>query len=228
MEAESVSSRERIAEMTLRRRRNRFLRSLFLFVVVAAAFTAVVVGGWGKFRRTSAYKALTGTEEKPPEETVEADLLPDGGFHVVGTDYWVVFDEAASSEDGRIEQPLPPADRPGDGGDPSSGSGTPAVPPREDRVSAEGLRVHAMEDTGPYSVNGDMGGLIAARVGVWKSPNRLGNGPIAFYCEHLEEVTVTHWAKNLLGFRVYRVVKEGRAGWTLGASLLDDSGEPLR
>jgi hypothetical protein len=213
--------------MTVRRRRNRFLRSLFIFAVVAAGFTAVVVGGWGKFTRTDAYKLLTGTLEKPAQEAIDPDLWQDGGFHMVDQDYWLLFDEAAVDD-----KPAPAVTRPEEptGGTPPHRPPTPdpKIPPRKDRVSAEGLTVRPMKNTGPYSINGDMGGLIATRVGVWKSPNRLGTGAIAFYCEHLEDVKVTHWAKNMLGFRVYRVLKEGRAGWVLGNSLLEENGETLK
>jgi hypothetical protein len=227
------SGRERVHELARRRRRASFLRSLVVFVVVAAGFTVVIVTSWPKFKRTDAYKLLMGETGPAVTEQDHPDLQYEGGFHIVDASYWALFDEIAAS--GAASVSTPPPDEgdaggerrppPAGGGDASGGQ--PAPPPR-DKVHAEGLTVRAMKRTGPYWVNGDMGGLIATRVGIWKSPNRLGNGRIAFYCEHNEKVKITHWAKNLLGFRVYRVIKEGRSGWVLGAALLDENDQSLR
>lgn len=224
-------------ELARRRRRSAFVKSLIIFAASSVGFCFVVYFGWGKFKRTMIYADLT-REKHAPEAPKDPELLPDGGFHIVEDGYWSLFDmPAAEASPGRVPPRAPgPGPKPADGtgSKPPDGAGQPAKPgegqpaPAEPAPDAEGLEIHKLEDEGPYTVSGDMGGLIATRVGVWRSPNKLGTGKIAFYCEHFEKARVTHWARNLLGFRVYRVVKEGRAGWVLGNCLLDKDGEPLK
>ena len=232
MEEGRPSGRERVQDLARRRRRKAFVKSVVVFVVVAIAFTGVMVGMWGKFKRTHAYKLLTGQAAPPEAEPDNPDIMFEGGFHLVDDAYWTLFDEAVAG--GEEVRTPPPAEGPGVEGPRQPGrrpKPVPAgVPAKADRIQAEGLKVHAMAKTGPYTIDGDLGGLIAARVGIWKSPNKLGSagGSPAFYCEHLETVKVTHWARNLIGFRVYRVVKGGRAGWVLGAHLLDENDEKLK
>jgi hypothetical protein len=227
MEHHSPSSRERVIEMARRRRRNRFVKSLAVFLLVSGGFTVFVVLGWGRFKNTGIFETITGGDSSGSSGGGRnSGIMYEGGFHVVDETYWVIFEQGDDTAAVSRPPPKTPTDRPG----PASHSKDPVPPPprRSDDVKAEGLTVRKMKSTGPYTVNGDMGGLIAARVGVWKSPNKLGNGPIAFYCEHLEEVEVTHWAKNFLGFRVYRILKQGRSGWVLGANLMTEDGTPFK
>jgi hypothetical protein len=95
-----------------------------------------------------------------------------------------------------------------------------------------------MKNAGPWYVVNDMGGLIPSAVGVWVSPNKLGQGAEAFICEPGEEVEVTHWVRNYGGFKVYRIVNRKKrpgpgqkmfdAGWLLGIYLKNAEGEPIK
>ncbi len=223
MPEEQQSGRERVIELARRRRRNAFVKSLAIFFATAAGFCCLVYFGWDKFKRTGVYQGFSRGESGGFKDP---DLMPDGGFHIVEDSYWSIFDSAEASEP--PSAPGKPKDKPPEGGARPRGPDGAKPAAGGGEVDAEGLDVRKMDDEGPYTVSGDMGGLIATRVGVWKSPNKLGTGQIAFYCEHLEQATVTHWARNLLGFRVYRVTKEGRAGWVLGHCLLGKDGEPLK
>jgi hypothetical protein len=191
------------------------LKSL-AFTALAAAVLAAVA--WHAERQGLFERIARKTPEKERAPRNETGFGP--GFHIMPDEYWAVFDDPKKTVKA-AEKPAPEAAPAGGGA-----------------VAAEGLVVHPMKEQGPYSVVNEMGGLVPSAVGVWVSPNRLGQGQEAFYLEPGEEVTVTHWVVNFGGFKAYRVLnakkrpgprnKMHEAGWILGLYLQDKDGEPIK
>jgi hypothetical protein len=186
--------------------------------VFTLAASAVLIGVgsfvWRDLKDKGVLKTLFAP--KPRIQKEEAGL--GRGFHIMPDEYWDIFDNPE-----RLAKPVVKAPEP---------------KPKERKVDAEGLKVFPLKPAGTYYIVNDMGGLVPSAVGIWVSPNRLGQGREAFFCEPGEKVTVTHRVRNYGGFKVYRVLngkkRRGRgnrlydAGWVLGIYLQDEEGKPIR
>ncbi|GEM_PF-3593554 len=201
-----------------RRRRWAFLKPLAFTLAAAILLAAVGKVVWRKLEKDKVFERMgrSGAGQGKGAEAVGTGR----GFHILPDDFWSVFDDETRVSRLAVNPPKPKA----------SAEAT--------EIDAEGLEVRVMEDTGPYYIAGQMGGLVPSAVGVWVSPNRLGQGPEAFYAEPGEEVKATHWARNYGGFKVYRIPnakkrpgpggKTHEAGWILGMYLRTKDGERIR
>jgi phage FluMu protein Com len=199
-----------------RRRRQRFgiLKALVLTLLAAGALAAVA---W-QARDKGFFEKFASGSRGEKEPAPERGLGP--GFHIMPDEYWQVFEDPKKAAK------------------PSGKAAPEAAPVAGQAVDAEGLVVHPVKAQGPYYLVNEMGGLVPSAVGVWVSPNRLGQGKEAFYMEPGEEVTVTHWVCNFGGFKVFRILntkkrpgprgKVFEAGWILGLYLQDKDGVPIR
>lgn len=198
-----------------RRRRKASLVKPLLGTLVAAGLLAVVAFyGMEHLTRSGALAKLQKRSAAPRDRVVGLGR----GFHVLEDGYWAVFDDPAL-----LARPATTA---------------PRAAPGEPAIDAEGLTVRPMKNRGPWYIVSDMGGLVPSAVGIWVSPNQLGQGTEAFWAEPGEELEVTHWAKNLTGFKVYRVLNKHKrtgpgnkmheAGWILGQLLADRDGDPIK
>lgn len=215
-EGPKVEKSERIRAL----RRRRQLSGLNTALLSIAGIAAVVAVGWYA-KQQGLLDRINKTEQRDPDTVRASGLGP--GFHILDNDYWIVFDDTSLRARPVVH---PPAAKPD--GDAPVGR----------RVESEGLTVNPMKRTGPWYIVNDMGGLVPSAVGVWVSPNKLGEGKEAFYLEPGSEVTVSHWVRNFGGFKVYRVLNEKKvpgpgskiheAGWILGLYLKDEEGRPIR
>jgi hypothetical protein len=169
---------------------------------------------WRDLKKKGVMKSLFAPKKRAKKE--EAGL--GRGFHIMPDDYWEIFDNPDLLAKPVVKAPEPK--------------------PEEKKIDAEGLTVHPMKPPGDYFIVNDMGGLVPSAVGIWVSPNRLGQGREGFFCTPGEKVTVTHWVRNYGGFKVYRVLngkkrrgpgnKLYEAGWVMGIYLRGEDGEGIK
>jgi len=197
-----------------RRQRFAFLKYAALTLLAAGALAAVA---W-QAREKGLFDKLASRPKEEKGPPTEQGLGP--GFHIMPDEYWQVFEDPKKTAK------------------PAGKAAAEAAPVAGQAVDAEGLVVHPMKAQGPYYIVNEMGGLVPSAVGVWVSPNRLGQGKEAFYLEPGEEITVSHWVCNFGGFKAFRVLnakkrpgprgKVFEAGWILGLYLQDKDGVPIR
>ncbi|MHC5037608.1 MAG: hypothetical protein ACYTHM_09865 [Planctomycetota bacterium] len=102
-------------------------------------------------------------------------------------------------------------------------------PRKEDQErSFQGFKMERVISGGPFKIVEKIDGMVISSIGIWKSPTRLGEGPVAFSCDPGEQVEVTHWMINPDDIKIFRIKRGAIHGWVQGIYLLDKDGNSMR